>query len=886
MNQKALSLRLVVAVALCAALAAPVWAAQQDLQVLLDGVQAVNASGLPGPVCAFGDEAFAYITGGAKGGASLPLAVATRYGTGRAVALGKGEFLVPEVFKSLDTGRMILNALHWAAGKAEGITVGTYQRPGFAEALQQQGVNARDIALDELGSVDVVIVSPHRTTDADNEAIRRFILRGGGLVAGALGWGWQQLNPGKSLPEDMPANRLMAPMGVVWPDGMLDRTMEGGYVAGEAPSALTNASRALQAALAHSSGARKLSLDDIKQVSTVLSRTAQALPESDQILLPRLRELARSDQMKVTPTLRNPLKIEDVLSRLVLTMQTRQAMSAPAAEVVALPAAASFPGTVPDEAPRITETLQIDTAVPNWHSTGLYAAPGELLHVELPQQATDKGLRVRIGSTHCRNWHHASWARAPEITRQYSLTQTDTPVANAFGGLVYIMVPGECDLGVIRVTVRGAVQAPYFVLGQTGLDEWRNTLRNLPAPRAELASGKAIITVPSKDVRALDDPEQLMKLWDRILDLCADLAAWPSHDRKRPERYVADDQLCAGYMHAGYPIMIPTSAAPKILDVEHLTKEGNWGLYHETGHNHQSGDWTFGGTGEVTVNLFTLYVYDKLCGIATQDGRMARQNSLSSLVRYFDQGAPFDQWKRSPFLALAMYVQLQQAFGWEAFQQVFAEYRGLPQDQRPKSDDEKRDQWMVRFSRHVGKNLGPFFELWGVPTSQQARASVEALDLWMPEDFPPKHPRETRVAKAAKIVTVDSEQTGSGEAANMLDGFPDTIWHTRWGGEGVPGYPHSAVVDLGETMAIKGLSILPRQTGTNGWISRFELYLSQDGQEWEKAVARGTLAKDKGLKQVMLPGPQTCRYVRFVALEGFDEQVWASVAELDVIRAD
>jgi hypothetical protein len=40
---------------------------------------------------------------------------------------------------------------------------------------------------------------------------------------------------------------------------------------------------------------------------------------------------------------------------------------------------------------------------------------------------------------------------------------------------------------------------------------------------------------------------------------------------------------------------------------------------------------------------------------------------------------------------------------------------------------------MVRFSKAVGKNLGPFFEHWGIPTSQGARDSIKNLPTWMPE---------------------------------------------------------------------------------------------------------------------------------------------------------
>ena len=51
-------------------------------------------------------------------------------------------------------------------------------------------------------------------------------------------------------------------------------------------------------------------------------------------------------------------------------------------------------------------------------------------------------------------------------------------------------------------------------------------------------------------------------------------------------------------------------------------------------------------------------------------------------------------------------------------------YRDLPAGERPRTDAEKRDQCLVRFSRTVGRDLGPFFEAWGVPTSPEARATV------------------------------------------------------------------------------------------------------------------------------------------------------------------
>ena len=176
-----------------------------------------------------------------------------------------------------------------------------------------------------------------------------------------------------------------------------------------------------------------------------------------------------------------------------------------------------------------------------------------------------------------------------------------------------------------------------------------------------------------------------------------------------------------------------------LVNSEHLSSECNWGFYHEVGHNYQADDWTFDGTVEVNVNLFTLYVYEFLCGIPVDDKRFhGSHQSWSELMALYDFDDPdFELWKREPFLALIMYAQMQQEFGWDAYRQVFATYRALPDAERPKSDDEKRDQWLVRFSRQVGRNLGPFFEAWGVPTSQAARDSIADLLVWLPADFPP-----------------------------------------------------------------------------------------------------------------------------------------------------
>ena len=50
-------------------------------------------------------------------------------------------------------------------------------------------------------------------------------------------------------------------------------------------------------------------------------------------------------------------------------------------------------------------------------------------------------------------------------------------------------------------------------------------------------------------------------------------------------------------------------------------------------------------------------------------------------------------------------MELQEKYGWDSFIKLFAEYRALPQSERPKTDADKRRQWCERYSRIVGEDL-------------------------------------------------------------------------------------------------------------------------------------------------------------------------------------
>jgi hypothetical protein len=518
----------------------------------------------------------------------------------------------------------------------------------------------------------------------------------------------------------------------------MEGTGKAGWLADRSGLSLSHAGAALAALEKHARGEAALSKEDLAQVSHTLTHAAGAIPCEDPLLRPKLHALLEQQGRAAVPMPQQPLTLDNPLGRIACVIQNVEMRRAPGDQLRAHPAAVGFPGAVPPEALRMEKTLTLDTSVPDWHSTGLYAAPGEAIEVTIPANAVNAGLGLRIGSHTDGIWHHDQWSRFPEISYATGLYQAATKFGNPFGGIVYVTVPGGCPLGKINVTIRGAVDMPFFVQGETPLHLWRSTIRKYPAPWAELATQKIILTIPASAVRDLDDPESLLSVWDAGLDALADLAARP-RERVRPERICCDQQISAGYMHSGYPIMTFLDVPPKMVDRDQLVQGGAsvcWGFWHELGHNHQSGHWTFGGTGETTCNLFSLYCCERVSNEPVIKSTWLNVQERSQRVqKYFADGAKFEEWCADPGLSLMFYAQLQQAFGWGAFRRVFAAYRAAPENELPKNDDEKRDQFMVRLSRQVGRNLGPFFQAWGIPTSEPARKSLEDLPVWLPPDF-------------------------------------------------------------------------------------------------------------------------------------------------------
>lgn len=132
---------------------------------------------------------------------------------------------------------------------------------------------------------------------------------------------------------------------------------------------------------------------------------------------------------------------------------------------------------------------------------------------------------------------------------------------------------------------------------------------------------------------------------------------------------------------------------------------------------------------------------------------------------------------------------------------------------------------------------------------------------------------------------VDSEHTTGedGKATNAFDGDKNTYWHTKH--SPIEELPHEIQIDLGGIHEIGGFSYLPRQiNGANGTIKEYEFYVSVDGKNWGKPVAKGEFKNSIQEKEILFDQEVIAKYVRFVALSEVKGQQFTSLAELNVLQ--
>lgn len=697
------------------------------------------------------------------------VAAASHTAEGRVVGFTHGGFLKPGALLEQEAARnFVWNSIRWA-GKSGTPAVGIH--PGIAalgDILAEAGFEAVVFPPEEMRDHEVsvyCVIGHENLPDGDIVRLFEYANDGGGLVIATTPWAFKK----KYEPfSQFPGNQLLSAAGMQFlPDGYAGRgtlaigSISSGGVGGPAanvpkpemtanrPSPPGGAGGTAAAAAQKLIGEHRSLTGPERSAAIADLQTAKPYRGSRlESFLPLLRQLNEAVG-PIIPTKENPVVPgQDPLVDAIIELETHFNETAPAGTMYAIPAAADYPGSVPDDAERVSHSFTMNGVYKGWlegrnaggwaakemRPTGIYAPPGETIRVTLPTRLAGEGFEVVIGSYGGKLKNRDQWHRYTDWQVSRPVTDRITEASSGLGGLVTIRVPRDAGYEEIPVTIEGGVRAPLYEHGRTDPAEWVSQIRKYPAPWAELASDRMIVAVPSEYIRKLTDPDKVMEIWNGFIDTAAELVM-VDRDNYRAERIVFDRQTSAGSMHSSYPVAAHLgSAAEQAVDANAL-KEGNWGFFHEYGHNHQHNLWALPNTGETTCNLWSVYLYEKYVGKNRDETHRAIRplDRKQRVNAYFEGGGRFEsEW--SVWTALETYLMVQEAFGWEPFRKVFDEYNRLEPEERPKGQQEINDQWVIRLSRACGKNLQPFWAAWNLPMTDEVENALTDLPVW--EDHP------------------------------------------------------------------------------------------------------------------------------------------------------
>ena len=169
---------------------------------------------------------------------------------------------------------------------------------------------------------------------------------------------------------------------------------------------------------------------------------------------------------------------------------------------------------------------------------------------------------------------------------------------------------------------------------------------------------------------------------------------------------------------------------------------------------------------------------------------------------------------------------------------------------------------------------------YGLPASMQdvvdgyEKALVDAIDALETKPLTNLY----YVDQSTMTATASSYQQDGSNPSNVLDGNPSTMWHTNWN---ITTMPHWIDLQMSEPTEIAGLVYTPRQTGTNGNVTSYEIQVLVDGKYVTRAT--GTLPNNSETKEITFD-PITTTNVRLVYNQAVNNN--GSAAELQVVRAN
>jgi LPXTG-motif cell wall-anchored protein len=400
-----------------------------------------------------------------------------------------------------------------------------------------------------------------------------------------------------------------------------------------------------------------------------------------------------------------------------------------------------------------TETKDIENRTYThsaYEATGIFLYKGEELEIVMDEEPED--LQLRVGQ-----W--GTYENVPYLTDVSNIfgngTRTITRGTTRFsredtGGMVYLVNYSKTKTETVKI--RGGVKVPHFIDGITTDEEFIEQLTTYKdVPFMQIESDWVLATVRidrAEDIMLKKgQARKFINMASKTAKIVSEVSGFSREgiglNKKSPQRiHIENPTTGAGGLYASNNYLGIHSKSTK--DRAIFNTSGNypeWGLSHEMGHTYQDKNYKWSNMGEVTVNIFAVYVQKFWDEGATDryDAVNSSNGARKSVKRLFDQmeADPTFTFDEDPireksdyhFADLGLFITLPRVFGYDFYRILSQNYRALPESEKPGNDLEKKQQFVIMTSLTAKRNLLPYFDRWRFTITDETREKVEALNL-------------------------------------------------------------------------------------------------------------------------------------------------------------
>jgi len=376
-------------------------------------------------------------------------------------------------------------------------------------------------------------------------------------------------------------------------------------------------------------------------------------------------------------------------------------------------------------------------AAGTYRPTGLFAAPGEIVTLTIPEDLVGK-IRVYIGHLHY-------------LLNFGALKRSKQKIASPFGGLIVIRVMRK-DIGMFDVTVENAIEAPNFVFGKNSNDDW-NRMKHLAVPWTVLTvPGQMAIYIETLKMKSVTNMTGVMAPVKESMDVFEEMLGVPRGFQPGEERVIYDPKMGGGgytwvWLYAG--VVLCTGAGESVIAANYYTSliDNFYSsvVFHEIGHRGCYPDLPASG-GQWNAEIVRRYIEIKR-GLVNWDSWGSPWTVLKNMVGYkiFSKGKPCyeaDSAKKFPsgiWYKVNSYENCWtvlfrfplKEFGWDTLRKVFS--WNTDEDKysiiKYSSGQIKSNRLAELYCKATGHNMIPFYNFFNINITSSAATHCQTLPL-------------------------------------------------------------------------------------------------------------------------------------------------------------